>query len=127
MEKMNAGKANSNKPSATTEYDESGFYDKEIRPLIDDVRQKCVTHKIPFLMSFAVKNSDADGTEYVNEGMSARSHGISIKDDTFGMTLLAINGGTFIPPEIAREQEDAEVQAYFNGDVIADLLNTPEN
>lgn len=114
---------NNSRPSATTEYNESAFYDKEIRPLIDTVREKCVTHKIPFLMSFAVKNSDTDGTEYVNEGMSARSHGISIKDDTFAMTLLAINGGSFIPPEIAREQEDDEVQAYMNGDVIADALN----
>lgn len=105
-----------------TIYNKKKEFEKEILPLLDEVRKKCMLMQIPFFYSTAVANED-NTTDYVSDGILTGSFDIILYDDKFTNFLLAIQEKGFrVVPNI-RSEENLAMQV---GNYIDDAIELGE-
>lgn len=61
-------------------YDKTAVFEKQVKPLLDQLERICRDRCIPFYATFAIAN-DKDGTVYENISNGALPMGIELKDD----------------------------------------------
>lgn len=90
-------------------YDKKERYEKEIKPLVDDIKAKCNLLRIPFIFIAADEN-DSEDTKYKMSFLSPAGLGVSLKKDLIRNLVNVMNGFATIPPEsgiIAAVEESA--------------------
>lgn len=100
-------------------YDKSEIYDNEIKQHVEEIQRICVKNDIPFLYSFAIKNTKK-GTEYKNNVVTTANLDFELTDDRITKCLCAMNGwevkipGVEIDPanftEIEQEEFDDSIE-----------------
>lgn len=78
-------------------YDKKERYEKEIKPLVDDIKAKCNLLRIPFIFIAADEN-DSEDTKYKMSFLSPAGLGVSLKKDLIRNLVNVMNGFATIPP-----------------------------
>lgn len=103
-------------------YDATDTYKTRLEPLIKQIRDTCAIEGIPFMLTIAIRNSDTE-TEYKTDSFLTGSAGIELKEDKFPNLLLALNGGVFMAPHLAKEIRDGDLSVI---EKEAEMLNAQE-
>lgn len=74
-----------------TEFDNIDYYERECKPVLEELIRLCYTGRIPMYFTAAVKN-DEKGTEYRNDGVLTGSNNINLKDDQIKYHLMVSMG-----------------------------------
>ncbi len=85
-----------------SEYDKKKMYNKEIKPIVEQLKAKSAMLGIPFFFSACVKNTQEE-SEYVNEGFLCGSGDIVLKDDRITPHLNIALGFRAVPPDESLE------------------------
>ncbi len=72
-------------------FDEKAYFQKEIAPLIKQIRNKCLLTNISFFFVACVGNDNND-TKYVTEILSPATVGTKLTKDYFTQLILASKG-----------------------------------
>ncbi len=78
-----------------TEFHAEKLYEKEIEPLIAEIKKVCKINNVPFIIGCAVSNGYVNGkpkTVYKYDGVLTGSNHIILHDDRFERMLLLIRG-----------------------------------
>lgn len=79
-------------------YDKRALYNEQIKPLIQEIEQRCVIAEIPFFFTAAVANSEKN-TEYASAARTALPMGIHLRDDQFINHVKVSAGFEVIMPD----------------------------
>ena len=84
------------RPCNATPFSNKEAFQKEVEPLLNELRLKCLMNEIPFAACFAVDNSDSE-TEYYADGLFAEVSfpKMILANDVLPEVLLAIRGAEF--------------------------------
>ena len=74
-----------------TQYNHSCYFEKMVKPHLEEAIKRCVVMKIPVFITAAVANENGE-TTYVNLGNMTGSTGIELNDDQFKQHLLVACG-----------------------------------
>lgn len=107
------------KENKYTEYDHSEFYEKEIKPLADEIMKKCKLRGLPFVFSCAPVNLNGT-TKYEHTCNLTGSNELVLYEDNFEQFLAALTKFKLVPiASLAQMDEDiAEGSAGY------DYINT---
>lgn len=96
---------------------ESGVWNSDILPLLNELKARCDIAHIPFVASFAVANENGH-TEYVHDGVLPDESGSGLYDNRFGKYLLALQDGSYVSPYNPEHNMQDAIEAYNadNGD-----------
>lgn len=107
-----------------TIFDKKDVYDREIAPLVAQIKKICKLNDIPMIFTFAVANDEKD-TTYVTEGSSTGSMNINLTDDCFENYLVALQKGKKIMLVDANTL-DPEQLAYISDYATQQQLDSPD-
>lgn len=75
-----------------TNFDKTEFYEQEIKEKLIEIKRICNRNQIPFYFSACIKNTEEDGSVYINEMINAKTNNIVLRDDKFPDYLNVFNG-----------------------------------
>ena len=72
-------------------FDCKGTYEKEIRPLVDDLEKKCRQNDLPMFLTVCIANND-ENTEYDSVMLSPKNREFAIKNDKISEHIKIATG-----------------------------------
>lgn len=97
-------------------FNHSKIYEKELVPLINEMKKICALNKIPFFTCVAVSNTDTK-TKFAYDGILPGYLDLELSDNQFAKHLCIANGFDIKP--IGAVNDFSDVTDY--------LANMPEN
>lgn len=82
--------------NAVRAFDKTEVY-KKVKPLIQKVIDICSANDMPMFFTTCVKD-DGHKSEYINESVTPRSHGIILSQDRFSDHIAVAIGFNTVPP-----------------------------
>lgn len=87
--------------------DKTEVFDKEVKPLVEELKKLCYKRKIPMFMAFAI-SENSKMTRYKNEILTTAQMRMNpLKDDRISHFVRVIKGYKTIAPE--DEMEDIQI------------------
>jgi len=86
-------------------YNQEKLYEKEIQPLVDEIKKICAEHRLPFFTCVAVSNT-AKKTTYKYDGLLTGYLDIALTDDKFSKHLCVANGFDVKPVGVSSDFSD---------------------
>ena len=78
-------------------FDKEAVFEAKIKPLLQEITSLCSANDIPMFFSACIKET-GEKSEYKNECVSPRSHGINLSNDRFSDYIGVTLGFNTIPP-----------------------------
>lgn len=85
-------------------YDKHDVYDKDIAPLLEEVKKVCIANKMPFASMCAVENA-SDATAFENVFIGTGFLDVNLNDDRFVKFLMLLRGAKVVLPSQSREND----------------------
>ena len=85
-------------------YNRHDIYDREVKPLLDKVKNICVINQLPFASMCAVE-SEKDATAFENVFVGTGFLNLNLADDRFVNFLMLLRGAKTVFPSQIREND----------------------
>ena len=111
--------------SPITVFDAEKLYDRDIRPLVDEIKKICIMNKVPFFVTTVVKSTTRE-TKYEMDGILTGSTDIHLKDDRFERLLMVCRGAK-VKPVYKDAIENEGAMEYIDSIVEVDPVDDTDD
>lgn len=100
-------------------YDRNDVYEREIKPLVDQIIYKCNANRIPMFITACVKNTP-DASEYVSDGVFPTTRGMQLTNDRITKHLAVVRDFDVVPKreEVEINMSDEISDPASDGDLM---------
>lgn len=109
---MDSEKAAYTGPTGTL-FDQTETWERECRPILDELIQKCRLYRIPFFWTACTSNTPC-GTTYRRDCAGPAGMGLALKDDQISRHLAVSRGFLTVPPSTGDTVLDSESDAMLS-------------
>lgn len=80
-----------------TQFDQTVWWDRECKPILDELIRQCRIYQVPFFWTACVANG-SHGSVYHSDCAGPASMGLTLRDDQIAKHLSILRGFTPVPP-----------------------------